>query len=270
MGGGKRNAKVKKSVNDTTATRFKTYTQGRGLTLERGFLLNDTTTMGQPSFITRVIHQHGWRQFCQHPSKPIVPLVRKFYTNLLDFNQEMVFVQNVKVPFTAREINSIFGLKEVVDEYVDFALEVTNEQLEVVLTKVAIEGATWPISPQGAYTCIRKELKLHAHIWYHFLTARLMPSTHGKTVAKNRVLLLYSTRTGISVNIGEIIIEEIKTCSAARKRGGLYFPSVIIATSSIVPPEIAQSLRWLEQRVSLQEVQQYKIQSLLGHMEAQQ
>ncbi|EXB53755.1 hypothetical protein L484_022412 [Morus notabilis] len=284
--------------------------------------------MGQPAFITRVIHQHGWRQFCQHPSNPIVPLVREFYANLLDFNQETVFVQNVKVPFTARAINSIFGLEEVVDEYVDFASEVTDEQLEVVLAEVAIEGATWQISPQGAYTCIRKELKRHAQIWYHFLTARFMPSTHGKTVAKDRVLLLYSILTGISVNIEEITIKEIKACSAARKRGGLYFPSLITqlwlkanvpyhkdeaivhnagaistlsisrisqgravnatkgeaardgagssgqgtttTTSGTVSPEIAQSLRLLEQRMSLQEIQQYEIQGLLGHMEAQQ
>ncbi|EXC34683.1 hypothetical protein L484_020452 [Morus notabilis] len=37
-----------------------------------------------------------------------------------------------------------------------------------------------------------------------------------------------------------------------------------------MPPEIAQSLRMLEQRMSLQEIQQYEIQGLLGHIEEQQ
>ena len=42
------------------------------------------------------------------------------------------------------------------------------------------------------------------------------------------------------------------------------------AASGSVPPELAQSLRMLEQRMSLQEIQQYEIQGLLEHIEAQQ
>ncbi|PON59596.1 hypothetical protein PanWU01x14_158080 [Parasponia andersonii] len=65
-----------------------------------------------------------------------------------------------------------------------------------------------------------------AKVWYHFLKSRLLPTTHGKTVSKDRMLLLYSMLTGKSINVGRMIHSEIRAC-AARKSGALFFPSLI-------------------------------------------
>ncbi|PON65869.1 hypothetical protein PanWU01x14_113580, partial [Parasponia andersonii] len=76
------------------------------------------------------------------------------------------------------------------------------------------------------YICLRSSLNPPAKVWYHFLKSRLLPTTHGKIVSKECVLLLYSMLTGKSINVGRIIHREICAC-AARKPGALFFPSLI-------------------------------------------
>ncbi|PON71279.1 hypothetical protein PanWU01x14_074190, partial [Parasponia andersonii] len=95
-------------------------------------------------------------------------------------------------------------------------------ELAMVLETIAVAGAEWNVSSQDAYICLRSSLNPPANVWYHFLKSRLLPTTHGKTVSKERVLLLYSMLTGKSINVGQMIQREI-CVRAARKSGALFF-----------------------------------------------
>ncbi|PON62892.1 hypothetical protein PanWU01x14_135680 [Parasponia andersonii] len=141
-------------------------------------------------------------------------------------DDDTVYVRGVQVPLSTEAINTIYGLGDPVDEHSEFVEAITEPELATVLETVAIAGAEWNVSSQGAYTCLRSSLNPPAKVWYHFLKSRLLPTTHGKTVSKERVLLLYSMLTGKSINVGQIIHREI--CAyAARKSGALFFPSLI-------------------------------------------
>ncbi|PON46588.1 hypothetical protein TorRG33x02_325580, partial [Trema orientale] len=219
-------SKVAKFDSDETKVRFEENIQHWPLGAGKGFMLNDTESMAQPSFIADVIAQHNLRLFCAHPEDPIVPLVREFYANLTDPEEDTVYVGGVQVPLSEKAINAIFGLGDPVDEHSEFVEAITELELLTVLKTVAVARAESNVSSHSAYTCIRSSLNQAAKIWYHFLESRLLPTTHGKIVSKYCVLLLYSILTGKSINVGRIIYDEIYT-HAARRSGALFFPSSV-------------------------------------------
>ncbi|PON79629.1 hypothetical protein PanWU01x14_008610 [Parasponia andersonii] len=64
--------------------------------------------------------QHNWQLFCAHPEDSIVPLVREFYANLTNPEEDIVYVRGVQVPLSMDAINTIFGLGDLVDEHSEF------------------------------------------------------------------------------------------------------------------------------------------------------
>ncbi|PON78020.1 hypothetical protein PanWU01x14_023740 [Parasponia andersonii] len=155
-----------------------------------------------------------------------LPLVREFYANLTDPEENTIYVRGVQVSWSEEAINAVFGLGDPVDEHSEFIENITEPELITVLETVAAAGAEWNVSAQGAYTCIRSALTPAAKVWYHFLKSRLLPTTHGKIVSKDRMLLLHSMLNGKSINVGRMIHSEIRAC-AAQKTGALFFPSLI-------------------------------------------
>ncbi|PON70375.1 hypothetical protein PanWU01x14_080440 [Parasponia andersonii] len=222
-----RNAsKAVKFESKAAEIRYEENIQNRPLSVEKEFVWDNSKPLEQPPFIADVIIQHNWQLFCAHPEDPIVPLVREFYTNMTNPDDDTVYIRGVQVPLSVEAINTIFSLGDPIDEHSEFVEDITKPELVIVLETVAIVGAEWNVSSQGAYTCLRSSLNPPAKVWYHFLKSRLLPTTHGKTVSKEHVSLLYSMLTGKSINVGRMIHREICAC-AARKSGALFFPSLI-------------------------------------------
>ncbi|GMN67555.1 hypothetical protein TIFTF001_036619 [Ficus carica] len=85
---------------------------------------------------------------------------------------------------------------------------------------------TWIVSTQGALTIPRTRLTPQCKVWYHFLTTRLMSSTHVQTMPKDRVLFLDSIISGRPINVGKIFFQELRVC-ATKKSGSLWFSSLV-------------------------------------------
>ncbi|PON57261.1 hypothetical protein PanWU01x14_175250, partial [Parasponia andersonii] len=75
---------------------------------------------GRPPFITDVITQHNWKLFGAHPKDPSVPLVHEFCANLIDLEEDTMYVRGVQVPLSEEAINAILGLGDPMDEYFEF------------------------------------------------------------------------------------------------------------------------------------------------------
>ncbi|EXB49850.1 hypothetical protein L484_000844 [Morus notabilis] len=216
----------RKFVDNAAEKRYEENIWARNLVKEKGFLLHDSPTLGQPGFISDVIISRGWQIFCRHPIDPIVPLVKEFYANLQNQGQNTVFVWEIDITFTSNYINGVLGIPNQDDEFVELITDAIEEQLKEVLKTIAILGAQWLLSAKGSYTCNRHELQPAAKVWYHFLASRLLLSTHGKTISRNRAILLYAVLVGKPINVGRLIIDQIRAC-AEKGKGGLYFPSLI-------------------------------------------
>ena len=58
--------------------RYQQYTSDRTFCAEKGFLLQNTPTMGYEEYVHSVVTKHNWKQFCTQPADAVVPVVREF------------------------------------------------------------------------------------------------------------------------------------------------------------------------------------------------
>ena len=194
---------------------------------EKGFILGGGKDFGLPAEVANIIRVHKWKSFAAHPSNPILPLVREFYSNIITPDQTFSMVRGIKVSFSAPSINMHFNLEDCDDKFSDMLDSLGGDELERVLHSVTVEGTNWlPNKGQGIFICARPNLKPLAKVWYHFIRTRLMPTTHIETVNKERLLLLHCILEGYSINVGKIVQREILGCNLKQK-GCLFFSSLI-------------------------------------------
>ncbi|KAJ4715373.1 Retrovirus-related Pol polyprotein from transposon 17.6 [Melia azedarach] len=118
------------------------------------------------------------------------------------------FVQNPDPPLVA-------VAKEFYANWLDSEEELTTK-----------EGTQWIVSTTEKRTVMQTTLTPAARVWYHFIKFRLRPTTHDDTVSQSRILLIYALLIGLSINIGSIILAEMRKC-ISKAVGQLYFPSTI-------------------------------------------
>ena len=63
-------------VNEEAKQRFDALIKARKIHHEKGFLFQEAEHYGLPANIAEVIDAHQWGKFAEHPSNPIVSLVR--------------------------------------------------------------------------------------------------------------------------------------------------------------------------------------------------
>lgn len=212
-----------RTFNSTEAEeRYNQVIAKRTLCTEKGFLLTDAPTMGYAKYVHQVISTHNWRKFASHPSAAVVPVVREFYAHLLVEDQQTVYVRGVEVPIDRTTINQFYGLWDIADQHSDWSESVSEAELDQMLASLCAAGTTWETSAQGARRFPRNDLTAPNRLWYHFLKANLMPSTHVQTVSKDRALLLDSIVIGRAIDVGLLLHQQLHAC--ARKQGGsLWF-----------------------------------------------
>ncbi|KAJ4724778.1 Retrotransposon gag protein [Melia azedarach] len=168
----------------------------------------------------------GWHKFVQNPDPPLVAVVKEFYANWLNPEEEVVTVRGTEVDCSVGAINHIYGLVDIADEYSEFTEIVTEERINEALQLTTKEGTQWIVSTTKKRTVMRTALTPAARVWYHLIKFRLRPTTHDDTVSQSRILLIYALLIGLSINIERIILAEMRKC-ISKVVGHLYFPSTI-------------------------------------------
>lgn len=102
----------------------------------------------------------------------------------------------------------------------------SDEQIEDALRMVGTKGAAWVISSTGCRTLRPGDIKDKLAIWLYFIKHRVMPTTRDTTISLERVMLFYSIRRILPINLGGIIRQEMVECGP-KTRGRLFFPSLI-------------------------------------------
>ena len=216
-----------KFVNEEAKQRFDTQIKARQLHNEKGFFLQEAEHYGLPANIAEVIDAHQWGKFAEHPSNPIVSLVREFYANITTSQQTFSMVRGLKVSFSAASINLYFELPDLEDDYSVLLEASSRASLDSCLSRLTVDGAAW-IKERGesVMKCSRPDLHPLAKIWYHIVRTKLLPTTHIETVSKERLVLLDCILEKKGINVGKIIQKEISSC-ASKLKGCLFFPSLI-------------------------------------------
>ncbi|KAJ4715184.1 DEAD-box ATP-dependent RNA helicase 56-like isoform X1 [Melia azedarach] len=208
------------------AEHFEEHLKNKKLLLEKGFHMQDSPSLGLPSYVSEVIVQQGWNKFVQNPDPPLVAVVKEFYANWLDPEKEVVTVKGTEVDCSVGAINHIYGLVDIADECSEFTKIVTKEQNNEALQLTTKEDTQWIVSTTEKRIVIQNALTPATRVWYHFIKFRLRPTTNDDTVSQSIILLIYALLIGLSINIGSIILAEMRKC-ISKAAGQLYFPSTI-------------------------------------------
>ncbi|KAH9671394.1 hypothetical protein KPL70_017357 [Citrus sinensis] len=149
--------------------------------------------------------KRGWLEFCKHPRNPVLPVVKEFYANLVSPDQHNIWITC---------------------EYAKLHDKLTPKKWTTIFTTLTIEGASW-VNEEGRVVN-RIDLKPIAKVCVKFLKSRLMPTTHTTTVSQERLVLLYVLIRGLPIDMGSIIVKEIRECAAKTHRtAALLFPSLV-------------------------------------------
>ena len=126
---------------------------------EKGFILTSDKDFGLFSEVVATICTHKWKNFAVHPSNPIFPLVREFYSNILTGNQTFSMVRGVKVSFSAPSINMHFDLEDCVDDFNDLVESVRGVDLDRILQIVIVEkGKHGYLIGAKVFLCVQDQL----------------------------------------------------------------------------------------------------------------
>lgn len=97
------------------------------------------------------INDLGWEMFCHKREQAIVPIVKEFYAHIDQVEGYTTLVRGKIVDWSPKAINQLFHLQSF--EYATFnemVLAPSDDQLEMALKMVAIEGTRWQLSRGGA------------------------------------------------------------------------------------------------------------------------
>ncbi|KAK5840147.1 hypothetical protein PVK06_009028 [Gossypium arboreum] len=167
---------------------------------EKGFTLKESNYRDFMARIRQVAETLNWELFYEKRPSVDEELVREFYANLTLGEMIEVPVRGIKVPINSNAINVFFELPDLEnDEYSTLMSNIKPENLREILEELTVEGSSWIV---------------------------LLPSSHGTTISLERMVLLYSILTGKTIDVGKIILKEIRNC-AARCSGPAYFPFTI-------------------------------------------
>ena len=131
-------------------------------------------------------------------------------------------VRGLKVSFSVSSINMDFGLPDLDDDYSSLFDTISRENLNSVLKRLTVGGTNWVKEKgEGILKCSRPALQPLAKVWYHVIRTKLLPTTHIKTVNRERLVLLDFILENRGVNVGQLIQQEISSC-AFKHKGCLF------------------------------------------------
>ena len=115
-------------------------------------------------------------------------------------------VRGLKVSVSTSSINMHFGLPDLEDEYTTLLDNISRDDLNNLLKKLTVDGTKWVKEKgKGTLKCSRSTLQPLAKVWYHVIRTRILPTTHIKTVNKERLVLLHCILENRGINVGQLI-----------------------------------------------------------------
>ncbi|KAL4321698.1 hypothetical protein AHAS_Ahas14G0136500 [Arachis hypogaea] len=98
-----------------------------------------------------------------------------------------------------------------------------------ILNEICVLNVQWINDKDGRPNQLRRrDLSSQARGWLDFVRKSLIPTSNTLEVTKERAVLIYSIMRGETVNVGELIANNInKVLKSTKDSSRLAFPSII-------------------------------------------
>ncbi|KOM43219.1 hypothetical protein LR48_Vigan05g082300 [Vigna angularis] len=180
------------------------------------------------------------------PSPANIALVKEFYTNVRRLGDHptedyLSYVSGHVIWYDPDSINRFLNTKWV-GEQCQFALNMEKgADFGDVESVLCVPGGHFQRNRNGAIVNIRRvDLTPLANYWMAFSHANIQPCSHVSDITVSRVLLLYCVLRGMSINIGQVIANEIQLCAnTMNNKAPLGHPSLITHLCELVGVNIS-------------------------------
>ncbi|KAL3838991.1 hypothetical protein ACJIZ3_023582 [Penstemon smallii] len=183
--------------------------------------------------VYQVANDRGWSTFCRAPDEGgYLGLVQEFYANLPDKINNNVTVRGKSVPMGPDEINKLYGLISYEgDEYSVLSKSLKNSpNLDGITKVICNKQPKWKVTKGGNYMSFSaRQLKDPCKMWFKFVVSRLLPRQETTGVTPYRALLLYCIVTMKSIDVGQLIHNEMVDTAMdhAKTSRWLWYPALI-------------------------------------------
>ena len=161
-------------------------------------------------YFEMIIAQRGWQEFCKHPKVAAMTVVREFYSNALKSSISITTVRERQVRYNPVTINALLKIQYNPHSPDQLAQLDDTVDLDEVTQALCDKVVTWTMVRGAHTTFLTMELWSDMKIWHHFICAQLMRTTHLTEVMRDRALLLYSIKKGLTINVGQWISGNIR------------------------------------------------------------
>ncbi|KAJ1391682.1 hypothetical protein SESBI_36455 [Sesbania bispinosa] len=207
---------------------FNKVVKKRGIVHDRSFDISEDDYKEVYDTIT----SRGWQKFCETAGMGYYSLTREFYANAYHDKQEaptfVSFVRGTEVSFDAQTINKVLKIKLASHPgpsgYELYRQEELHEDIAELLCK---PGVGLLLDNKGRVKGSRMgDLKPIPKAWCTFIISDFFPVLHSSDIVMERVHLLYAILTGIEIDVGKIIAQEMDKIAVSGKQT-LAYPSII-------------------------------------------
>ncbi|XP_038888747.1 vicilin-like seed storage protein At2g18540 [Benincasa hispida] len=120
----------------------------------------------------------------------MMEMVRAFYHGRLHDTKDAVIMKGWTVPFSARDINELYKMKDILDAPGNKIIDDPEEaHMEDTLRVLIQSGTQWSVSLKVIKTLASNKLLPEARLWVYLVKQRLIPTSHNKTVSCSCLLI---------------------------------------------------------------------------------
>ncbi|KOM37688.1 hypothetical protein LR48_Vigan03g107000 [Vigna angularis] len=186
-----------------------------------------------PQFGEQIVSRN-WRRLATYPAPANIAVVKEFYTNARRLGDHLAedylsYVRGHVIRYDPHSINKFLDT-EWVGEQCQFALNMEEgTNFDDVESVMCVPRGHFQRNKNGAVVNIRRtDLTPLAKYWMAFFHANIQPCSHVSDITISRALLLYCVLRGLSINIGQVIPNEIQMCAnTMNTKAPLGHPSLI-------------------------------------------
>lgn len=176
---------------------------GKSFIQERGFKPGREDGKHKDQIIS-----HGWTLVVAKPVSAPMSVVREFYVNTLETQNGISYMRGKQVIYTKQAINELFHVDTLPSGATNWAESQRFEtDLDKLIKKLCKPGTKWT-TKAGTDRKVhfpQTTLSRYAKVWYSFICASVLPTSHHTDVITDRAILLYGIIKGKSIDIRHII-----------------------------------------------------------------
>ncbi|KAG8369557.1 hypothetical protein BUALT_Bualt14G0025800 [Buddleja alternifolia] len=157
--------------------------------------------------IREEINARNWTEFVKPPEQGCCQIVREFYANVAAHENYVVRVREKDVSFDSTSINRLYRILAIrCHDYVDMEGYLN---LDDIILNLCDGRTRWKENAGGPTSFSSGALTREMRAWHYFVCARLLPSSNTSNVHVKRAGLLYDISTGLGIDVGEVIMNNI-------------------------------------------------------------